>query len=328
MKRYVIPAIALLLGTTPAWADDWAACRDYKKKSDTRVPACHRLIESGKLSKQDLAVAHRYAGDALNTDRKLAEALREYDKAIVLDPENPEFYVRRGIANWYGNRRPEALEDYSKAIELGTADATPYLVRSEHYKNQREYARAIADASHLVELSPKRDSHYMRRGILYYQNDEYDKALADFDSGLALTSRDYYNFHYMRGLTYMALQKNAEALEAFRLATDRRRAGILLKYQRGLARVDNGDYADAITDFSEVIGEGERAGVGPNDPVTGNRIPSAAFMGSTYIGRALAFLRSGRNEAALADVEKGLALQPNNQVGKEIFAHIKQSLGE
>ena len=49
---------------------------------------------------------------------KLVEALADYEGAVRLDPNNAQYWNRRGFVKSQLGRLEEALEDYDKAIEL------------------------------------------------------------------------------------------------------------------------------------------------------------------------------------------------------------------
>ncbi len=59
--------------------------------------------------------------------RKYANALKDFDKAILLNSQYPEPYLNRGdLYNYYGpiTSRQKAIADYQKAISLGAVHNT------------------------------------------------------------------------------------------------------------------------------------------------------------------------------------------------------------
>ena len=49
---------------------------------------------------------------------KYEEAIKDYDKAIELNPNNGAFYNNRGVSKENLEEYNEALKDYKKALEL------------------------------------------------------------------------------------------------------------------------------------------------------------------------------------------------------------------
>jgi len=47
------------------------------------------------------------------------DAIKEFDKAIELDPSDPRYHNNKGNALYELHRYEEAIEEYDKAKELG-----------------------------------------------------------------------------------------------------------------------------------------------------------------------------------------------------------------
>lgn len=97
-----------------------------------------------------------YLDEGANLERlnKFEEAIQCYQKAIEIDPENPEAYYRRGRI----------------------------------YKTLRLHRQAIKDFSKSVELDPRFSHVYLERGFLYRTLGWTDKATEDFRSFLKCAS--------------------------------------------------------------------------------------------------------------------------------------------
>jgi len=54
-------------------------------------------------------------------------ALKDFDKAISLQPNNGEYYYNRGLANYYLKDLYNSCYDWQKAKELGFQDAEKAL---------------------------------------------------------------------------------------------------------------------------------------------------------------------------------------------------------
>ena len=66
-------------------------------------------------------------------------------KAIKLQPDNAESYVKRGIAYLDAGKVEETISDYSKAIELNPDDKESYYHRGIAYGEKGEFQCAIED---------------------------------------------------------------------------------------------------------------------------------------------------------------------------------------
>lgn len=96
-------------------------------------------------------------------------ALRDFNEAIKLNPENSLAYVNRGMLNarYFYNKR-SALNDFNKAIELAPNEPSAYYNRGSLYKDAQDYKSALADYSKVIDLNPKFAGAYYNRATLNY----------------------------------------------------------------------------------------------------------------------------------------------------------------
>src|SRR5262249_9031070 len=79
-----------------------------------------------------------------------------------------------------------ALADINKAISLNPKDPDYFRERSSLYAKRKEYPRAIADLTTAIGLAKKPTSEYFLRGAAYENIGQRDKAIADFQASLVL----------------------------------------------------------------------------------------------------------------------------------------------
>ena len=79
-----------------------------------------------------------------NKDRQAhAQAMRNFDKAIEIDPLLFSAYNGRGAAHVYGNKIEQALSDWQKAIEIKPDYTDPYFSMGIVYLRIGDKARAL-----------------------------------------------------------------------------------------------------------------------------------------------------------------------------------------
>lgn len=94
------------------------------------------------------------------------------EKAIELN--------KSGIRKIYSQQTAEALKDFNKAIELDPLFDQPYFYRANMKYSATDYKGALADYSKAIELNPGFADAYANRGNLYEALNQRDKACKDW----------------------------------------------------------------------------------------------------------------------------------------------------
>ncbi len=178
---------------------------------------------------------------SFNTDSgKLDKALIAINKAIKLQPQNPNlyhekfyvlrslkqytkaettinqaiklspraaFYSTRGHFNEYHTKKLDlALADYNKAIQINPEYAHARLQRAGFYIKQKKWDLAIVDVSKLIELKPQSTGDYILRAYLYKKQEKWDLALADYNNAIQ-TNPESFKTYYERAGFYLQQKK-------------------------------------------------------------------------------------------------------------------------
>jgi tetratricopeptide (TPR) repeat protein len=83
------------------------------------------------------------------------QAVRDFDRAIDLEPYFARCYANRASAYRLRGKKTEALRDYETAIRLSPKDIDGYAGRCSYYLAENEPKLAFADAEKALALSPK-----------------------------------------------------------------------------------------------------------------------------------------------------------------------------
>ena len=138
-------------------------------------------IQSGRLSREDLAVAFRSRALACRCTGRYTPAIADYGKAIELNPKDADAYAGRGYV-YAAKRVPpspvvrtdgvvtnqrKAVNDYTKAIELRPGDARLHYDRGSLFAAASEYDKAIEDFDRAIKIKPKYIDAYFSRAAVY-----------------------------------------------------------------------------------------------------------------------------------------------------------------
>ena len=210
----------------------------------------------------------------------LDEAERCCDKAVTLQPQEPEAYTHRATLRMARGQGEAAMQDYDKAIALNPS-AEAYFNRAETAARLGRLQQAVDDYSQAIRLRPKNAQAYGNRALAFVQlaaaqtgqaQDElHRRAFDDFDKALA-AQPDYALAYFNRGNTWLfEMRRPNEAIGDYThaIAINPRYAAAYLN--RAVAYYTLKDYPRALSDARAA----ERFGARPN-PEFLQRIESAA----------------------------------------------------
>ena len=171
--------------------------KDQYKKAVKEYTAC--LKKHSKDQDIDRVYFRRgqvYLFGIKKTRRAIADAKRAIKKRPLA-----EYYFFRGQAYFTSNKWRHALKDFDKAIEIqpeSFENAENYSTIAECYLKLRDYGQAIRSYSKALELEPDNVRCLTDRGVIYYDLLNYRAAKKDWfrvleidpDSSVAQIARE------------------------------------------------------------------------------------------------------------------------------------------
>ena len=160
---------------------------------------------------------HNTRGIELADRGWLDEAIKEFKKAIELDPNSA--HAHDNLATVYSEKKlyREALREYLTALELEPDSATAH------------YNLACFLATHGQEMAVE----------------EYKEAIEH--------DPEYPDAHLNLGMTYADMDKREEAVAEFKTAIELDPADPLARHELAAMLMDDGDYRQAIAQLNEVV---------------------------------------------------------------------------
>jgi tetratricopeptide (TPR) repeat protein len=142
------------------------------------------------------------------------EAIKDFDEAIRLNPNEYFIYCHRGQAKVLLKQYDEAIKDYNEAIRLSPNHHKLYIQRGSSKALLKQYDEAIKDFDKAIQLNPSDYNVYYNRGGSKALLKQYDEAIKDFDEAIQLNPSDY-NVYYNRGSSKALLKQYDEAIKDF-----------------------------------------------------------------------------------------------------------------
>ncbi len=191
--RVLLPLIVLVVMNLAHGGYVWAAASEGVAKE------AQELFESGRKHSMDgrygdairdfskaieldpdYAMAYINRGVAYHCDGRYNMAITDYKKAIDIGKDYVDFYLRKGNVFFDVGRYDQAIEDYTKAARLMPGYAAVYNNRGKAYESKGDYGKAIEDYAKAIDLDPGNPIAYINRGDTYKKKGNYEKAVEDY----------------------------------------------------------------------------------------------------------------------------------------------------
>lgn len=279
-------------------------------------------------------------------------AVAEFSNALKINAKRGSLYLQRGLAYLELDEYQKALEDLDSAYELDKSNRLAILVcRGRALTGLKKYDLALADLNEAIKDDPKFPLAFISRADTNLCKGDDEKALLDLEEALSLDPKQA-KAYFLRARYYKKKNKSDKALEDFSTAikldssfleknylepTDQEKEmrdhfARTLKLgkkpdltarliERGLAAERNGEYMEAIREFTDAIGDAPgsieayrwRASVymhmahfdkAIND--LSKAIEDSPSDPELYAQRAKAYLVTGSIETAIKDYTKAI----------------------
>jgi Flp pilus assembly protein TadD len=155
-------------------------CDDYNAAPGEQLAACSQLIGKGDKAGLALADLKEDRGSAYYRLGDYPRAVRDYDDALRMDPNDSSAHYNLGLIDEQIGDRPRAIAEYTGAIRTQPDNADAYLRRGVLFLDAGRFDQAVTDFTRVHELRPKDPWSLANRGISYAWLHASEKAERDF----------------------------------------------------------------------------------------------------------------------------------------------------
>lgn len=161
-KKILFPAAIVTLFILAVLS--WHQC-GYWKNSIALFNHALQITRYNYLAHNNLAVALAKQGNN-------HEAIKHYNKAIVIKPNIDFLYFNRGNSYISTGQYQLAIEDYNKSISLKPENTATYNGRGIAFAGLHQYQKATEDFNTAIRLKNDYADAYNNRGLTYFNQDE------------------------------------------------------------------------------------------------------------------------------------------------------------
>ncbi|MFZ2899679.1 MAG: tetratricopeptide repeat protein [Saprospiraceae bacterium] len=228
--------VCLMIGVCLMQQSEYASALEY--------------LDDAVRKNHELAVGYLYKAEVLLHLNRLEEALVQYDNAIYLRPDVPDFFVSKGYALFLSGRYAGAIACFQQALAMPACPERAYVLLGRAFEENTQVGQAVeAYALALYKLPPGSDVRLEclhRMGLAEYLRGNYPAAEAAFVRILDLAPDDYQAMSRLIQTCYAAGQyERGNALKM----------GLYGAYNRGLL---TGEWLEKGFCFDQFMWEGKR----------------------------------------------------------------------
>jgi tetratricopeptide (TPR) repeat protein len=296
------------LGVADEVDENQQTCDNQNADPDERIPACTRLLDSGRKD-IDVGIIYNVRANAWykkgNFDRAIADylitldhnprlssallmlgnsyfkkadyrsAIKAFSDALAVEKKPAELlqlHNNRGNAQLNVGEFSSAVRDFGEAININRKFAPAYNNRGIAYSKYKKFDLAIKDFAKAIEIKPDFVDSYMGRAeVLIVEKADLDGGIRDYDKAISLDPKNW-RAYSARG-------------EALRL---------------------KGSLDRAMTDHEEAIR------LNPSPESYGNRALTWKSRALTSKSRALTSEANEDFDRAISDYDNAILLNPNH----------------
>ncbi|HMG74254.1 MAG TPA: tetratricopeptide repeat protein [Pyrinomonadaceae bacterium] len=151
------------------------ALGDRKKASELEPQRVQDFIHEHVL-------AYCNRGREQSKGGEYTKAIKDFDKALQLNPEWMEAYANRGEANMALGRYDQSDRDYTEVIMRDGENVAAFLNRGDARHAMSRYQGAVEDFTEVLKRNPEINQAYLKRSSTYLRQNEFEKAITDCDT--------------------------------------------------------------------------------------------------------------------------------------------------
>jgi tetratricopeptide (TPR) repeat protein len=211
--------------------NNWSEASDKYTKAIVLKPSDASLYYARGITSftQAHSIKVKFGGDpeahknaAKNRIELFGKSIKDFSKAIELEPDNVSFYFMRAVAHSKKADRKNSITDLSKIIRIQTNITWLYFMRGEEYFNINLYKYAINDFTQAIKLrvdTPEK-LHLFFTTVIFPKKYE-DIVPAQKNIGIENFLKDYdpkrilAKIYFYRGTCYQETNQTGKAVNDF-----------------------------------------------------------------------------------------------------------------
>jgi len=141
-------------------------------------------------------------------------ALDCYNKALVIDPNNPSLRIEQASAAYFSKKYDEALSSIDKVLAIIPNNLPAMKLAFTILVRMKRFHEAIERCDNALAVDPNNETFYIQKGLSLDNLKKYNEAIKCYDRAIKIKTTDPYIW-FLKGSSYSMLRKYDKALQSF-----------------------------------------------------------------------------------------------------------------
>ena len=162
-----------------------------KTKQHKKASEAFTIILGKVTNNNEQKYCYIYRGIAYRDMQEYAKAIKDFDKAIELDPNDMASYIDRGETKTIINDLDGAIKDFEYITFTKSSDEykiTAYSYLSSIAFETNDFEQALAYLDKLIALTPNDEEAYFDRGAAKGMLMNWEGAIADYSKAIEINA--------------------------------------------------------------------------------------------------------------------------------------------
>jgi tetratricopeptide (TPR) repeat protein len=219
-SRYRLPAtpfVIIFASYTVWWLYDKTSKQQFKPVIAACAAliilflACNYQIKGIDPYRSDFDGSYAKLGSAFVKTGQYDEAIKSFESAIRLNPENAQFHLNMGNTLFLKGDIGLAQKVYMTTIDLDASYAEAYNGLGNVFVAKQQLDLAGPLYQKAIELGPKKPEYYSNLGFVYYDQGFYKNAISQQHEALKIDP-EFTNSYYGLALAFEASGQHEKAI--------------------------------------------------------------------------------------------------------------------
>ncbi|MDX6460123.1 MAG: eukaryotic-like serine/threonine-protein kinase [Acidobacteriaceae bacterium] len=211
------------------------------------------------------AAGHSCLGLLADGTGRYREAVKEYQRALELEPGNQNAYIGLALAYEHAGAMSEAEQTYQRAIRVYPGSPYCYNSLGTFYLRQHQFDQAAQMFQKVIALAPEGYAPYVNLGATYNNLGQYDKSIEPLKKSILI--RPSYAAYLNLGVAYNGLKRFADGAIAYEKAIELDPEQFITWGNLAEAQYYGGRKSEALQAYRKAVELAtEQLKVNPHDP--------------------------------------------------------------